>query len=101
MAVKGFADFCALLSAGFLSVPAWYINRYAHMAARTLGNRPTTDDLDLRRIYLELLKELRARRDDWKPWKAWFLHIGTVAGLLAALLTFLSGLAEKAPPPTH
>lgn len=40
----------------------------------------------------KMLARMQALRDNWKPWKAWMLHIGTVAGLLAAALSIIDGL---------
>ena len=93
--MKWLADLLALVSVACLSVPAWYINRYAHLAARATLTRIRLPDPELSQIHLDLLKELRTRRDGWKPWKAWFLHIGTAAGLLAAVLTLVHTLSER------
>jgi len=80
--VKISADVLAFLSAAFLAFPAWYINRYAHLAARAAPLKLKLPDPELRKIYRETLAELVDPRDGWKPWKAWCLHIGTVAGPL-------------------
>lgn len=80
-----------LLSAACLSVPAWHFNHYAALAARLSLSRVTLKDEELAKRHSALLGKLQALRDDWKPWKALLLHIGTVAGLLAAALTVIDG----------
>jgi len=69
--VKISADVLAFLSAAFLAFPAWYINRYAHLAARAARLKLKLPDPELRKIYRETLAELVDLRDGWKPWKAW------------------------------
>lgn len=80
-----------LLSAACLAIPAWHFNHYAALAARLSLSRVTLKDEELAKQHGALLAKLQALRDDWKPWKAWLLHAGTVAGLLAAALTVIEG----------
>ena len=88
------ADLLALVSAGFLSVPAWYLNYYARRVARATLNHAKFPDKPLADIHSELTADLVGLRDRWTPAKAWCLHIGTVAGLLATLLALLDTLCE-------
>jgi len=48
-----------------------------------------------------LLERLQRVRDEWRPWKAWCLHIGTVAGLLAALVTVVLSVHEALAAQPH
>jgi hypothetical protein len=99
--VKLLADSFALLSLCFLSVPAWYINHYARLAARVTLTRVVLADAALKERHHALLEELATLRDGWKPWKAWCLHIGTVSGLLAGLLTLIVSAREATAPAVH
>lgn len=81
-----------LLGAACLAIPAWHFNHHAALAARLSLSRITLKDEELEKRHNALLSKLQALRDDWKPWKAWLLHIGTAAGLLAAALTVIEGL---------
>jgi len=92
--VKLVADSLAFLSLCFLSVPAWHINHYARLAARVTLTRVELTDPVVKERHSALLKKLSDVRDGWKPWKAWCLHIGTVSGLLAALLTVIVSVSE-------
>jgi hypothetical protein len=92
--LKLIADSLAFASLCCLSVPAWHVNRYARLAARITLNRVRLADPELARRHRALLEKLQRLRDEWKPWKAWCLHVGTSAGLLAALLTVVVSLRE-------
>lgn len=97
------ADFFALISAAFLAFPAWYFNKYAHLAARAARIKLKLPDPELAALFQDTKRELVELRDEWKPWKAWCLHIGTGAGLLATLLTVINSVSEwltKAPAAT-
>jgi hypothetical protein len=92
--VKALADGLALLSAVFLAVPAYYINHYAALASRVTLTRIRLEDPALRARHSQLLERLQTLRDGWRPWKAWCLHIGTAAALLAAALTAIASVRE-------
>jgi hypothetical protein len=92
--VKLLADALAVISAAFLAVPAWYFNKYAHLAARATLTRIKIADPRLAALYHDTLRELVDLRDGWKPWKALCLHIGTVAGLLATALALGNSVCE-------
>jgi hypothetical protein len=79
-------DVLALVSAAFLAVPAWHLNRHAALAARMRHSRVVFKDAALSERHRALSARLEALRDDWKHWKAMCLHIGTAAGLLATFL---------------
>ena len=101
--MKLLSDVLAFISLGFLSVPAWHLNHYAALAAKlTLKNVRIADDVAAER-HRQLLKKVQDLRDQWKPWKARCLQIGTVAGLLAGLLTAWVSLREAfaAVTPAH
>lgn len=101
--MKGWADFLAFLSALFLAFPAWYFNKYAHLAARAARIKLNLPDPELATLFQDTKRELVELRDEWRPWKAWCLHLGTAAGLLATFLAVLSGFYEWLCPslPTH
>jgi hypothetical protein len=98
--LKLFADVLAFVSAGFLSVPAWYLNYYARLTSRATLKNVDLPDVEMAAIHSDALTKLQTLRDGWTPWKAWCLHIGTVAGLLATALALGNSLCEwlsKAP----
>jgi hypothetical protein len=93
------ADFLAFVSAFFLAFPAWYFNKYAHLSARASRIKLNLPDPELAALFRDTKRELVDLRDEWRPWKAWFLHIGTAAGLLATLLTVVGSVLEWLHPP--
>ncbi len=93
--MKALADVLALVSAAFLAVPAYYINHYAALASRVTLTRIRLADPELDARHRQLLEKLQKLRDEWKPWKAWCLHVGTAAGLLAAALTAIVSVRER------
>jgi hypothetical protein len=97
-AVKLYADVLAFLSAGFLAVPAWYFNRYAHLASRATLQKVQISDPVVAAAFKKTEEKLAKLRDEWTPWKARCLHIGTVAGLLATLLAVINGVCEWLHP---
>jgi len=88
--VRTLADLFALVSALFLAVPAYYINHYAALASRVSLTNIRLEGPALQARHAQLLERLQKLRDEWRPWKAWCLHIGTAAGLLAAALTAIA-----------
>ena len=99
--MKSLADALVLISAIALAFPAWYFNRYAHLAAKSNLKNIELGEPEFQEEHKRILEELQTLRDEWRPWKAWCLHIGTVAGLLAAALTLWNGLHEKVLPAAH
>jgi len=100
--MKSLGDVLALLSAVAFFFPAWYANRFGHRLARINLNGLRLGEPEFESQYAELQKELQEQRDGWKPWKAWCFYIGTVAGVLAAVILLGTGLGEHAslPGPT-
>jgi hypothetical protein len=96
--MKLWADALAFLSAGFLSVPAWYFNHYAHLASRASLYKLKLEDREVAAAFRSTEAKLTKLRDDWTPWKAGCLHIGTVAGLLATLLAVINSVCEWLHP---
>jgi hypothetical protein len=99
--VKLLADVLALLSAGFLAGPAWYFNHYAHLASRASLDKIRLEDSEVAAAFKRTEEKLAKLRDQWTWKKAWCLHIGTGAGLLATLLTALNSLYEWLHPAMH
>jgi len=88
------ADVLAFLSAGFLAVPAWYFNHYAHLASRASLYKLNIEDRDVAAAFRRTEEKLAKLRDKWTPRKAWCLHLGTVAGLLATLLAVINSVCD-------
>jgi hypothetical protein len=98
------ADALAFLSACFLAFPAWYFNRYAHLAARATLQKVRFEDPKVAAAFRETQEDLAKLRDEWTWWKAWCLHIGTVAGLAATGLAVWISVHERffaAAPAMH
>ena len=85
---------------GFLAVPAWYFNRYAHLASRATLQKVQINDPAVAAAFKKTEENLAKLRDKWTPWKAWCLHLGTIAGLLATLMVVINSVCEWLHP-TH
>lgn len=98
------ADALAFLSAFFLCFPAWYFNRYAHLASRASLEKIHLADPVVAAAFRRTEEKLAKLRDQWTPWKAWCLHLGTVAGLTATGLAVWISVHEQffaASPGAH
>lgn len=95
---KLLADPLAFVSAGFLSIPAWYLNHYARLTSRATLKNVELPDEEMAAIHRDALEKLQVLRDGWMPWKAWCLHIGTAAALLATALVLWNSLHEPTVP---
>lgn len=80
-------DILTFASIALLAIPAFHINRYARRAARLSALRFEPGFGVLSEVFVKAKRELEETRDGWKPWKAWLLMLGTIAGALAALLS--------------
>lgn len=82
-------DVLTFLSLVLLAIPAWHINHYAKLAAQLSSLRVELRMSSLAERHRQLREKINKLRDEWKPWKAWFLFLGTIAGALAAVLSML------------
>jgi hypothetical protein len=97
--MKLWADILAFLSAGFLAGPAWYFNHYAHLASRASLYKLNIKDEKVAAAFKRTEEKLAKLRDQWTWKKAWCLHLGTAAGLLATLLAAVNSICEWLHPP--
>jgi hypothetical protein len=68
------------------------------LAERVTFKRIRLADPELAARHRQLSEKLQKLRDERRPWKAWCLHIGTAAGLLAAALTAIASVRELLVP---
>jgi hypothetical protein len=97
--MKLWADALAFVSACFLAGPAWYFNHYAHLAARATLQKVGFADPQVAAAFKRTEVKLAKLRDQWTWKKAWCLHLGTAAGLVATALAVLNGICEWLHPP--
>ncbi|MBS0380675.1 MAG: hypothetical protein JSS29_19505 [Proteobacteria bacterium] len=92
--MKLLADILAFASAAFLAGPAWYFNHYAHLASRASLEKIRIEDPEVAAAFRRTEAKLAKLRDQWTWKKAWCLHLGTAAGLLATLLAVINSVSE-------
>lgn len=82
-------DVLTFASLVLLGVPAWHINHYAKLASRLAQLRLQLKFEPMAERHRQLKEKMNQLRDEWKPWKAWCLFAGTVAGAAAALFSLI------------
>lgn len=91
-------DSLTFLSLVLLAVPAWHFNHYAQLSAKLSQLRIQPKVPALAKRYKELKEKAVQLRDEWKPWKARLLLLGTLAGALAAILSLVDHLRSYWSP---
>lgn len=97
--LKFLGDFLALAGLAIVAVPAWYANRFGHRLAKVDLDGVQFGAPEFQTKYDELIKKLKAERDDWKPWKGWCFWIGTATGLVGAAILLGADLTDHAAAP--
>jgi peptidoglycan/LPS O-acetylase OafA/YrhL len=100
--LKFLGDFLVIVSVVLLAFPAWYANRYGHRLARIDLDGLQLGAPEFQTNYTKLVEGLKEERDGWKAWKGWCFWVGTLAGVVAAVILLGTDLTEHttpSPPP--